>query len=64
MAWKAEHQRSADRREPRYAPGLTDDEWALLVPLVQPAKRGGRRREVDVREVLKAPFHVLSSIGQ
>jgi transposase len=31
---------------------LTDQEWALIVPLIPPAKRGGRRREVDVREVL------------
>lgn len=28
---------------------------------VPPAKRGGRRREVDVREVLNAIFYVLST---
>ena len=32
---------------------LTDDEeWALAEPFIPPAKRGGRRRTVDVREVL------------
>ena len=28
-------------------------------PLIRPAKRGGRPRSVDVREVLNAVFHVL-----
>jgi transposase len=38
---------------------MTDDEWALAAPLIPPAKRGGRRREVAVREVLNAIFYVL-----
>jgi hypothetical protein len=29
---------------------LTDAEWALVEPMIPPAKRGGRRREVNVRE--------------
>ena len=32
-----------------------------LEPLIPPAKRGGRRREVNVREVLNAIFYVLST---
>ncbi len=36
----------------RYPSDLTDAEWALVEPLIPPAKRGGRKREVDVREVL------------
>lgn len=31
------------------------------MPLIRPAKRGGRRRTVDVREVLNAVFYVLST---
>src|SRR5215467_11371346 len=27
--------------------GLTDAEWALVEPMIPPAKRGGRRREVN-----------------
>jgi transposase len=40
---------------------LSDAEWALVEPLIPPAKRGGRRRTVDVREVLNGIFYVLST---
>jgi transposase len=61
MAWMVEHRRAADRRGLRYPSDLTDAEWALVAPLIRPAKRGGRPRRVDVREVLNAVFHVLST---
>jgi transposase len=61
MAWTAEHRRAADRRGLRYPSDLTDAEWALVVPLIRPGKRGGRPRTVDVREVLNAVFYVLST---
>ena len=35
-----------------YATDLTDDQWAILEPLVPPAKDGGRPREVNMREVI------------
>ena len=57
--WKPEHRRTADRRGLRYDSDLTDAEWALVEPLIRPAKRGGRPRTVDVREVLNAIFYVL-----
>ena len=50
---------AADRRGLRYESDLTDAEWALVEPLIRPAKRGGRPRTVDVREVLNAVFYVL-----
>ena len=56
---KPEHRAAADRRGLRYDSGLTDAEWALVAPLIRPAKRGGRPRTVDVREVLNAIFYVL-----
>ena len=59
--WKPEHRRNADRRRLRYPSDLTDAEWALVSPLIAPAKRGGRPRTVDVREVLNAIFYVLST---
>ena len=43
----------------RYPTDLTDAEWALVEPLIRPAKRGGRPRTVNVREVLNAIFYVL-----
>jgi len=33
---------------------MTDREWALMAPLIPPAKPGGRRRTTDMREVLNA----------
>ena len=33
----------------------------MIEPAIPPAKRGGRRREVNVREVLNAIFYVLST---
>ena len=57
--WKPEHRAAADRRGLHYESDLTDSEWALVAPLIRPAKRGGRPRTVNVREVLNAIFYVL-----
>ena len=59
--WKPEHRAAADRRGLRYKSDLnesdlTDGEWALVGSLIPPAKRGGRPRTVNVREVLNAIF--------
>jgi transposase len=39
-----------DRSALRYPSDLTDDEWALIEPLIPPARRGGNKRHVDERE--------------
>jgi len=57
--WKPEHRTAADRRGLRYESDLTDAEWALVAPLIHPAKRGGRPWTVNVCEVLNAIFSVL-----
>jgi putative transposase len=39
----------------RYPSDLTDEQWAIVGPMLPPAKqsiRGGRPRTVDMREVL------------
>jgi transposase len=59
--WTAEHRRAADRRGLRYPSDLTEAEWALVAPFVPPARRGGRKRKVNVREVINAIFYVLST---
>src|SRR5499425_229540 len=61
QVWKPEHRRAADRRGLRYPSDLTDAEWALIEPAIPPAKRGGRRRGVNIREVVNAIFYVLST---
>jgi putative transposase len=42
-----------------YATDLTDAQWAILAPLIPPAKPGGRPREVDMREILNGIFYHL-----
>ena len=59
--WTPDHRRAAARHGPRYPSDLTDAEWPLVEPLIPPAKRGGRRRSVNLREVLNAIFYVLST---
>jgi len=59
--WTAEHRRFAARKGLRYPSDLTDGEWALIEPMIPPGKRGGRRRKVNIREVLNAIFYVLST---
>ena len=59
--WTPDHRRAAARHGPRYPSDLTDAEWALVEALIPPAKRGGRRRSVNLREVLNAIFYVLST---
>jgi putative transposase len=41
-----------------YPSDLTDDQWAQLEPLIPPAKHGGARRTVAMREVLDGIFYV------
>jgi putative transposase len=41
-----------------YPTDLTDAQWALLEPLIPPAKPGGRPRTVNVRLVLNTIFYL------
>jgi len=40
-----------------YLTDLTDEQWAILEPLIPLAKSGGRPREVNMREVLNTVFY-------
>jgi transposase len=59
--WKPEHRQAARREILRYPSDLSDAEWALIGPMIPPGRRGGRPRNVDVREVLNAILYVLST---
>ena len=48
-----------DRSKLRYPSDLTDEEWMLVKSLIPPAKHGGRRRTVVVREVVNGVMYVL-----
>ena len=59
--WTAKNRRRYDRSALRYPSDLTDDEWAHVEPLIPPARRGGNKRHVDVREVMNGIMYVLST---
>ena len=55
-------QKSQDRKT--YKSDLTDAQWAIVEPMIPPAKqhkRGGRPREVDMREVLNTILYLNRS---
>jgi transposase len=45
----------------RYPSDLTDGQWQIIEPLIPSAKRGGRRRTTDMREVINAIFYIERS---
>ena len=61
MVWtpftRADHNRSALR----YPSDLKDSEWALIEPLIPPAKPGGRPRTTNMRSLINGIFYLLQS---
>jgi putative transposase len=63
MAWTETTRPHYERRCPRYASDLTDEEWALIAPLMPSPNRIGRPRKTDLREVVNALLYMASSDG-
>lgn len=61
MAWTGIAQREHSREGLRYPSDMTDAEWAVMQPFIPPAKRGGRRRTTDMREVVNALLYIASA---
>jgi transposase len=65
--WTRENRGRYDRCRLRYPSDLTDEEWALVAPLIPPVKRGGQQadggpaRGGERRHV--CPEHRLSVAG-
>src|SRR5260370_16806923 len=59
--WTNENRGRYDRSNLRYPNDLTDEEWSIIGPLIPPAKRGGNRRHVVVREVINGLMYILST---
>ena len=59
--WSVENRKLYERASLRYPSDLTNAEWALVEPLIPPARRGGRPRKVKLRDVLDAIFYLLST---
>ena len=59
--WTKENRARYDRRGLRYPSDLTDEEWAVLAPLIPRAKRGGNKRSVDERSLINGLLYILST---
>jgi putative transposase len=61
MAWTDITREQHKRAGLRYPSDLTDAEWAVIAPLLPPARPGGRPRTTDLREVVNAILYLASS---
>jgi transposase len=59
--WTNENRARYDRSKLRYPSDVTDAEWALVGPLIPPAKRGGGKRTVEMRSIVNGLMYVLST---
>ena len=59
--WTPENRPKYDRGKLRYPSDLTDEEWAIIAPLIPPAKRGGNKRTIDERAVVNGVMYILST---
>lgn len=59
--WTVENRALYERKGGRYPSDLTDAEWGLIEAMIPPAKSGGRRRTVELREVVNGVLYVLET---
>jgi transposase len=59
--WTSENRGRYNRDKLRYPSDLTDEEWGHIEPMIPPAKRGGNKRRVDLREIVNGLMYVLST---
>src|ERR1700732_5605287 len=59
--WTLENRPLYTRDRLRYPSDLPDAEWQHIEPLIPPAKSGGGKRRVDMREVVNGVMYVLST---
>ena len=52
MPWTNIARREHKRETDRYPSDLTDAEWLVIASLLPAAKRGGRKRTTELREVV------------
>jgi transposase len=59
--WTTENRCRYDRSRLRYESDLTDEEWREIEPMIPPAKRGGNKRTVVIREIVNGLMYVLGT---
>src|SRR3954462_10862701 len=60
MAWDEITRHDHRRVSARYPSDMTDQEWAVIAPLLPPPKLGGRPRKTDLRAVMDAILDIAS----
>jgi transposase len=50
-----------EQRREAYPSDLTDEQWALIGPMIPPERPGGRHREADMRRVLDGILYLVRS---
>jgi putative transposase len=61
MSWTETTRKQHQRDELRYASDLRDAEWKLIEPLMPPACRRGRPREVTLRVIMNAILYIAGT---
>ena len=61
MSWNKAAQETYKRNGERFETDLTDEEWALIEPLLPPPSRMGRQRKTDLRDVFDAIQYMLGT---
>jgi transposase len=59
--WTKENRARYNRDQLRYPSDVTEEEWGQIAALIPPARRGGRQRTVNIREVVNGLLYVVSS---
>ena len=59
--WTGKNRARYDRNRLRYPSDVTDEEWALIAPLIPPARRGGNKRTVNLHEIVNGLMYILST---
>jgi transposase len=52
--WTDEQRKAHKPRGEGYPSDVSDEEWAIIEPMIPPARTGGRKRETNMREVFNA----------
>ena len=61
MPWTEITRPQYRRDDLRYASDMTDEEWALIEPFLPSARRLGRPRDTELREVVNAILYIAST---
>jgi transposase len=59
--WTTKNRGQYSRERLRYPTDLTEAEWAEVAPLIPPARPGGNKRHVDIREVANGLMFILGT---